>query len=96
VRGPICSWRLEEAEAPPRRYEHRAPGDLFHVDAKKLARIEAVGHRIHGDRSRKLRGVGYEVVCVYDHTRLAYAEVFPSECGRASGKPVNKLLRSHI
>jgi transposase InsO family protein len=76
-------WRLEEAEAPPRRYEHRAPGDLFHVDAKKLARIEAVGHRIHGDRSRKLRGVGYEVVfvCVDDHTRLAYAEVFPSESG---------------
>lgn len=77
-------WRLEEAETPPQRYEHGAPGDLFHVDAKKLARIEAVGHRIHGDRSRKLRGVGYEVVfvCVDDHTRLAYAEVFPSESGR--------------
>ena len=42
-----------------------------------------MGHRIHGDRSRKLRGVGYEVVfvCVDDHTRLAYAEVFPSESG---------------
>lgn len=76
-------WRLDEAEAPPQRYEHGAPGDLFHVDAKKLARIEAVGHRIHGDRSRKRRGVGYEVVfvCVDDHTRLAYAEVFPSESG---------------
>jgi transposase InsO family protein len=76
-------WRLEEAEAPPQRYEHGAPGDLFHVDAKKLARIEAVGHRIHGDRSRKRSGVGYEVafVCVDDHTRLAYAEVFPSERG---------------
>ena len=76
-------WRLEEAEAPPQRYEHGAPGELFHVDAKKFARIEAVGHRIHGDRSRKLRGVGYEVVfvCVDDHTRLAYAEVFPSESG---------------
>lgn len=76
-------WRLEEVESPPRRYEHGAAGDLFHVDAKKLARIEAVGHRIHGDRSRKLRGVGYEVVfvCVDDHTRLAYAEVFPSESG---------------
>jgi transposase InsO family protein len=76
-------WRLEEAEAPPRRYEHRRPGDLFHIDAKKLARIDGVGHRIHGDRSRKKRGVGWEVafVCVDDHTRLAYAEILPSESG---------------
>jgi transposase InsO family protein len=77
-------WRLEEAADPPQRYEHRAPGDLFHIDAKKLARIEGVGHRIHGDRSRKRRGVGWEVVfvCVDDHTRLAYAEVLPAESGK--------------
>ncbi len=76
-------WRLDEAETPPRRYEHGRPGDLFHIDAKKLARIEGVGHRIPGDRSRKKRGVGWEVafVCVDDHTRLAYAEVLPSESG---------------
>jgi transposase InsO family protein len=74
-------WRLEEAEDPPQRYEHRTPGDLFHIDAKKLARIEAIGHRIHGDRSRRRYGAGWEVVfvCVDDHTRLAYAEVYPSE-----------------
>jgi transposase InsO family protein len=74
-------WRLEEAEAPPRRYEHARPGSLFHIDAKKLARIEGVGHAIHGDRSRRKRGVGWEavLVCVDDHTRLAYAEVVPSE-----------------
>ena len=76
-------WRLEEAESPPRRYEHGRPGDLFHIDAKKLARIDGVGHRIHGDRSRKKRGVGWEVafVCVDDHTRLVYAEMLPSESG---------------
>ena len=74
-------WRLEEEADPPRRYEHAAPGDLLHIDAKKLARIEAVGHRIHGDRSRIRYGAGWEVVfvCVDDHTRLAYAEVHPSE-----------------
>jgi transposase InsO family protein len=74
-------WRLEEELDPPQRYEHERPGDLFHIDAKRFARIEGVGHRVHGDRSRKKRGVGYEVVfvCVDDHTRLAYAEVFPSE-----------------
>lgn len=74
-------WRVEEAEAPPRRYEHPRPGALLHIDAKRLGRIEAVGHAIHGDRSRRVRGAGWEVVfvCVDDHTRLAYSEVFPSE-----------------
>jgi hypothetical protein len=74
-------WRLVEAETPSQRYEHDRPGGMFHIDAKKLARIEGIGHAIHGDRSRKRRGVGWEVVfvCVDDHTRLAYAEVFPAE-----------------
>ena len=74
-------WRLDEQSDPPRRYEHRFPGQLLHVDAKRFARIEAIGHRIHGDRSRKRRGVGWEVVfvCVDDCTRLAYAEVWPAE-----------------
>ncbi len=81
ARGLGRLWRLEEAEQPPRRYEHAVPGSLVHIDAKRLARIEAIGHRIHGDRSRRKRGAGYEValVCVDDCTRLAYAEVLPAE-----------------
>ena len=88
-------WRLEEAEALPRRYEHRCPGDLFHIDAKKLARIEAVGHAIHGDRSRRKRGAGWEVVfvCVDDHTRLAYAEILPSESARYAIAFFRRALR---
>jgi len=88
-------WRLEEEQDPPRRYEHAAPGDLLHIDAKKLARIEAVGHRIHGDRSRKRRGVGYEVafVCVDDHTRLAYAEIHPSENARYATLFMRRALK---
>ncbi len=76
-------WRLEEAEAPAHRYEHRSPGSLFHIDAKRFGRIQRVGHAIHGNRSQRYRdrGAGWEVVfvCVDDHTRLAYAEVHPSE-----------------
>jgi transposase InsO family protein len=88
-------WRLEEAEAPPRRYEHRRPGDLFHIDAKKLARIDGVGHRIHGDRSRKKPGAGWEVafVCIDDHTRLAYAEVLPSESSKYAVAFFRRALR---
>ena len=88
-------WRLEEEADPPRRYEHAAPGDLLHIDAKKLARIEAVGHRIHGDRSRRRYGAGYEVVfvCVDDHTRLAYAEVQPSENAKYATAFFRRALR---
>jgi len=76
-------WRVEEALAPPQRYEHERPGEMLHIDAKKLGRIQGVGHAIHGDRTRRSRGVGWEVtfVCVDDHTRLAYAEMHPSESG---------------
>ena len=46
----------------PERYEHRRPGDLIHLDVKKLGRIERVGHRIHGDRTKTVRGVRWEYV----------------------------------
>ena len=77
--------RLEPPE-PPNRYERRHPGELVHVDIKKLGRIRGVGHRVTGSRASqrrvrqggRLRGVaGWEYVHVMidDHSRLAYAEV---------------------
>ena len=73
---------------PPNRYERRHPGELVHVDIKKLARISkrGAGHRVLGHRAsqyarqvagRKTRFTGYEYlhVMVDDHSRLAYAEV---------------------
>jgi transposase InsO family protein len=74
--------RLERLE-PANRYERRHPGELLHVDVKKLARIGRPGHRIHGDRSGRVRGIGWEYVhvCVDDATRLAYVEVLPDERG---------------
>jgi transposase InsO family protein len=81
TRGLGRLWRVDQLVHPPQRYEHAQPGDLLHIDAKKLARIDGVGHRIHGDRRRRRRGVGWEVVfvCVDDHSRWAYAEVLPAE-----------------
>ena len=77
--------RLDPPE-PPNRYQRRHPGELVHIDVKKLARIDGAGHRVHGDRGRqtKRRGdkrIGYEYVhvCVDDATRLAYAEVLADE-----------------
>ena len=88
-------WRIEEAEEPAQRYEHTSPGSLLHIDAKKFARIDGVGHRIHGNRAKKKRGVGWEVVfvCVDDYTRLAYAEVHPSENARCAVAFFRRALR---
>jgi transposase InsO family protein len=72
--------RLEPPE-PPNRYERRQPGELLHVDIKKLGRIGRPGHRVNGDRRTRTRGVGWEYVhvCVDDATRLAYVEVLENE-----------------
>lgn len=66
---------------PVVRYERRVPGALIHLDIKKLGRIGRVGHRIHGDRRRRVRGIGWEYlhVAIDDATRLAYAALFPDE-----------------
>jgi transposase InsO family protein len=76
--------RLEPPE-PPNRYERRRPGELIHVDVKKLGRIIRPGHRVTGSRvDRRDQGKkGWEFVhvCVDDATRLAYAEVLADEKG---------------
>ena len=75
--------RLRDLEPKPVviRYEKKRPGELLHLDTKKLGRIGRVGHRIHGDRQRRARGVGWEIlhVCIDDATRVSYAEVLPDE-----------------
>ena len=73
---------LEPAE-PVRRYEREHPGELIHIDIKKLGRFNRVGHRITGDRrgQSKSRGVGWEFVHVSidDASRLAFCQILPDE-----------------
>jgi transposase InsO family protein len=74
---------LEPAE-PVIRYEREAPGDLIHLDIKKLNRFEKVGHRITGDRSLgKSRGAGWEFVhvCIDDNSRIGFSQVMADEKG---------------
>ena len=70
-----------EPRPPIVRYERERPGELLHIDTKKLGRIAAVGHRITGDRRDRRRGAGWEAVhvCIDDASRLAYGEVLPDE-----------------
>jgi len=73
--------RALEPREPVIRYEKGRPGELVHVDAKKLGRIRRISHRIHGDYRRRGRGGGWEHVHVLvdDATRLAYTELLPAE-----------------
>jgi transposase InsO family protein len=72
---------LEPAE-PIRRYERQNPGELIHIDIKKLGRFNRVGHRITGDRQKGVsRGVGWEFVhvCIDDASRIAFSQILPDE-----------------
>lgn len=75
--------RLRSLDPPPPavRYEHTHPGDLIHFDIKRLAKFDQPGHRIHGDRTRKTRGAGYEYlhIAIDDHSRIAFAAILPDQ-----------------
>jgi transposase InsO family protein len=71
---------LQPAE-PPQRYEHALPGDLVHIDTKKLGRIERMGHRITGNPRDNTDGAGWEFlfVAVDDHARIGFTDLYPDE-----------------
>ena len=79
---------------PIQRYEWPQPGDLLHVDMKPLGGIDGIGHRIHGDRQRRGRGIGWEYVhvAVDDHSRVAYVEVLATQLGPACAAFLRRAL----
>src|SRR5258708_4316234 len=88
---------LEPAE-PVRRYERETPGEIIHIDIKKLGRFESIGHRITGDRAGQSngRGVGWEYLhlAIDDHSRVAYSEILPDEKRRSCLRFLFNALRS--
>jgi transposase InsO family protein len=75
--------RMRDLEPPVivERYEHAAPGDLLHLDIKKLGRIVRPSHRVTGDLRDRVEGAGWEYVhvAIDDHSRIAFSAVFPDE-----------------
>ncbi len=63
------------------RYERDAPGDLLHIDIKKLGKFSDVGHRITGDYTKRTKGLGWEYlfVAIDDHARVAFTAMRPDE-----------------
>lgn len=66
---------------PVVRYEHEAPGDLLHIDTKKLGVILSPSHRVTGNRKDSVDGAGWETlfVAIDDHARIAFTAVHPDE-----------------
>ena len=75
--------RLRYLNPPPPsvRYERERPGELIHVDTKKLGRIERPSHRVTGNRRDAVRGAGWEYahVAIDDNSRYSYVEILPDE-----------------
>ena len=70
-----------EPREPAVRYEHEAPGELLHIDTKKLGRIVRPSHRVTGNRRDSVDGTGWETlfVAIDDHARLAFTAMHPDE-----------------
>ncbi len=77
------------------RYERERPGELVHVDVKRLSRIVRPGHRVTGDRSRRSPGAGWQYlyVAIDDHSRLAFASVYPDETSDSSTAFLAEFVR---
>lgn len=75
--------KLPPLHPPPPvvRYEREHPGELIHIDTKKLGRFHRLGHRVTGNRHHDSVGAGWDFlhVCVDDASRLAYVEIHPDE-----------------
>jgi len=85
----LAKLSVLEPPVPDNRYERERPGELVHVDTKKLGRFYEPGHRVTGDRrsNRRLGGAkGWEFlhIAIDDRTRLAYAELLPDETSATS------------
>jgi transposase InsO family protein len=81
ARAGLSRLRDLEPSEPVVRYEHRHPGDLIHIDTKKLGRIERMSHRITGDRRDTVDGAGWEFlfVAIDDHARIGFTDLYPDE-----------------
>lgn len=79
----LAMSRLKSLDTPPppRRYQWEKPGDLLHIDIKKLGRFARPGHRIHGNRRQDSPGAGWEFVhvAIDDSSRIAFAKILANE-----------------
>src|SRR5262249_14221546 len=91
----LSRWRDLQPAVPVVRYQREHPGELLHLDVKKLGRIKGIGHRITGDRAlNRNRGIGWDFVhvAIDDASRVALAHVAENE----KGETATALLRRTV
>ena len=93
-RAGLSSLAALDPTEPVIRYEHAAPGDMVHIDTKKLGRIVRTGHRITGDRRDSVEGAGWEFlfVAVDDHARIAFTQMKADECSDSAVAFLRSML----
>jgi transposase len=91
--------RLEvlDPKPPVQRYEHDRPGELVHLDIKRLSRFWRPGHRLTGSRLMQSEGAGYQFlhVAIDDHARIAYGEIHRDERGQTAIRFLTGLVRHY-
>jgi transposase InsO family protein len=97
VRNGLSRLSLLEPPKPANRYQWPNPGDLIHLDTKKLGRFRGIGHRITGRYVgfNQVRGLGWEFahVCVDDASRLSYVELLDDEKGDTAAGFLERAIR---
>jgi transposase InsO family protein len=94
ARAGLSHLRDLDPVEPVVRYEHERPGDLIHIDTKKLGRIERPGHRVTGHRRDRAIAPGWEYlfVAVDDHARIGFTDMYPDERGPSA----ERFLRNTV
>ncbi len=89
--------RLEvlDPKPPAQRYEYERPGELVHLDTKRLARFRRPGHRVTGNRQVESPGAGWQFlhIAIDDHARVAYGEFYRDERGPSAARFLVRLVR---
>jgi transposase InsO family protein len=90
----LSRMRDLEPRRPVHRYEHLRPGDMLHLDIKKLGRIAKPGHRVTGNLADRTRRVGWEYVhvAIDDHSRIAFSAIFPDETAASAATFLSQAM----
>ncbi len=95
ARAGLSRMRDVDPPEPDNRYEHPEPGDMLHIDTKRIPRFDFPGHRVTNDPSKGNRkGIGHDFVfvAVDDHSRLAFCGIYPDERADSAADFIRRAL----
>jgi len=96
-RARLSRWRDIDPQPPARRYEMEHPGELVHLDTKKLGRIGSPGHRVTGQRTHRHRGIGWDIVhvAIDNASRISAASVAADESPETTAAFLDRVVEHY-